>query len=39
MNTATMKHYIDFAAESGFEYMLIDAGWAQRGTGANDSGS
>ncbi len=29
MNTATMKHYIDFASESGFPYMLIDAGWAQ----------
>ncbi|MGA9463885.1 MAG: glycoside hydrolase family 97 protein [Terracidiphilus sp.] len=28
MNTATMKHYIDFAAESGFPYLLIDAGWA-----------
>jgi alpha-glucosidase len=28
MNTATMKHYIDFASESGFAYMLIDAGWA-----------
>jgi alpha-glucosidase len=28
MNTATMKHYIDFAAESGIPYMLIDAGWA-----------
>jgi alpha-glucosidase len=28
MNTATMKHYIDFASESGFRYMLIDAGWA-----------
>jgi hypothetical protein len=26
MNTATLKHYIDFA--SGFPYMLIDAGWA-----------
>lgn len=25
-----MKYYIDFAAESGFEYMLIDAGWAAR---------
>jgi alpha-glucosidase len=22
-----MKHYIDFAAEMGLEYMLIDAGW------------
>jgi alpha-glucosidase len=28
MNTSTMKHYIDFAANSGFPYMLIDAGWA-----------
>jgi alpha-glucosidase len=34
-----MNHYIDFSAESGLEYMLIDAGWAKRGTGANDSGS
>jgi alpha-glucosidase len=28
MNTATMKHYIDFASASGLTYMLIDAGWA-----------
>jgi alpha-glucosidase len=28
MNTATMKHYIDFASTAGFPYMLIDAGWA-----------
>lgn len=28
MNTATMKHYIDFAAEAGLPYMLIDEGWA-----------
>ncbi|KAA6461828.1 glycoside hydrolase family 97 protein [Acidobacteria bacterium AB60] len=28
MNTATLKHYIDFASASGFPYMLIDAGWA-----------
>ena len=28
MNTATMKHYIDFSSASGFPYMLIDAGWA-----------
>jgi len=28
MNTATMKHYIDFASASGFPYMLVDAGWA-----------
>jgi alpha-glucosidase len=37
MNTATMKHYIDFASVSGFEYMLIDAGWAQANRkGPND---
>ena len=29
MNTATMKHYIDFASAAGFPYMLIDAGWAK----------
>ncbi|HWG22312.1 MAG TPA: glycoside hydrolase family 97 protein [Terracidiphilus sp.] len=29
MNTATMKHYIDFSSASGFPYILIDAGWAQ----------
>jgi len=28
MNTATMKHYVDFAARHGFEFMLVDAGWA-----------
>ena len=27
MNTATMKHYIDFAGSHGLEYMLIDGGW------------
>ncbi len=27
-NTATIKHYIDFAAVSKLEYMLIDEGWA-----------
>ena len=31
MNTATMEHYIDFAADSGFPYMLIDAGWSAGG--------
>jgi alpha-glucosidase len=39
MNTATMEHYIDFAAEAGLEYMLVDAGWALKGNGPNDSGS
>jgi alpha-glucosidase len=33
MNTDTMKHYIDFAAEAKLEYMLIDEGWAGRGEG------
>ena len=28
--TATMKYYVDFAAKSGFPYMLIDAGWSAR---------
>ena len=27
MNTATMKHYLDFAADHGLEYLQIDAGW------------
>jgi alpha-glucosidase len=31
MNTATMEHYVDFAAEAGLEFMLIDAGWSERG--------
>jgi alpha-glucosidase len=30
MNTATIKHYIDFSFEARFPYMLIDAGWAAR---------
>jgi alpha-glucosidase len=34
MNTATLKHYIDFASDSGFPYMLIDAGWALPTPGA-----
>ena len=28
MNTATMKHYIDFAADHHLEYLLIDGGWS-----------
>jgi alpha-glucosidase len=27
MNDATFRHFIDFAAEMGLEYVLIDAGW------------
>jgi alpha-glucosidase len=29
--TDNMKYYVDFAAQSGFEYMLVDAGWSARG--------
>ena len=28
--TENMKYYVDFAAKSGFEYMLVDAGWSAR---------
>jgi alpha-glucosidase len=28
--TETMKYYVDFAAKSGFPYMLVDAGWSPR---------
>jgi alpha-glucosidase len=28
--TENMKYYVDFAAISGFEYMLVDAGWSDR---------
>ncbi len=35
MDDRTMKHYIDFAAETGLEYMLIDAGWYGEHTDRN----
>src|SRR5262249_18952124 len=28
--TENMKYYVDFAAKSGFEYMLVDACWSDR---------
>ncbi|HWC18630.1 MAG TPA: glycoside hydrolase family 97 protein, partial [Terriglobales bacterium] len=28
--TENMKYYVDFAGRSGFEYMLVDAGWSAR---------
>jgi alpha-glucosidase len=28
MNTATYLHYVDFAADSGVPYVLIDGGWS-----------
>lgn len=30
-STETMKYYVDFAAQSDFPYMLVDAGWAAKG--------
>jgi alpha-glucosidase len=29
LDTSKMRYYIDFAAQSGFRYMLIDAGWSK----------
>jgi alpha-glucosidase len=29
--TENMKYYVDFAAASGFPYMMLDAGWSARG--------
>ena len=31
INTATYKYYIDFAAEHGLEYILLDEGWYRLG--------
>lgn len=28
--TDNMKYYVDFAAQSGFRYMMLDAGWSAR---------
>lgn len=33
INTATYKAYIDFAADFGLEYIVIDEGWSNPGTG------
>lgn len=33
--TKNMKRYVDFAAQSGLEYMLVDAGW-QLGSNGDD---
>lgn len=29
-STQGMKYYVDFASESGFEHLVIDAGWSAR---------
>jgi alpha-glucosidase len=31
INTATYKHYIDFAAKHGIEYIILDEGWYKLG--------
>lgn len=31
MNTATYKYFIDFASANKIKYIIIDAGWSQRG--------
>ncbi len=38
MNTDTLKHYIDFSAEAGLEYALIDAGWSGGAVGQGGGG-
>ena len=35
MNTATMRRYIDHAADMGLDYMLIDAGWYPGSSGGD----
>jgi alpha-glucosidase len=38
-NTETIKHYVDFSSKAGFEYFMLDAGWAVvTHGGASDSG-
>lgn len=32
LNTATYKYYIDFAAEYGLEYLILDEGWTKSTT-------
>ena len=31
VNTETYKHYLDFAAENGIEYVILDEGWYKTG--------
>jgi alpha-glucosidase len=39
-DTVTGKHYIDFASQAGFEYFMLDGGWALPvNPGPSDSGS
>lgn len=36
MNTATMLHYVDFAAEMGLSYMLVDWLWYGKSNDSNE---
>ena len=38
MNDAVIKRFIDFAADNGLQYMLIDAGWYVAGDGGDGAG-
>jgi len=31
VNTATYQYFIDFAADNGIEYVILDEGWSKRG--------
>ncbi|MCB9353483.1 MAG: glycoside hydrolase family 97 protein [Lewinellaceae bacterium] len=31
INTATYKYYVDFAAENGLQYIILDEGWCETG--------
>lgn len=31
VNTATYKYFVDFAAENGLEYVILDEGWCETG--------
>ena len=33
-NLETAKHYVDFSAQAGFQYFMLDAGWASRNGGS-----
>lgn len=33
INTETYKHYVDFAAKNGIEYVVLDEGWYNPGKG------
>lgn len=37
LNTQTYKYYIDFAAEYGLEYVILDEGWTKTTTNTKES--